>query len=212
MFKKSVAAFTLAWAVAFSTPLYAANGSGAARIPTPQSSLSVAEKTDLLFMREEEKLARDVYLTLYESWKLTVFSNIASSEQSHMDAILKLLRTYRLSDPAAGNEIGEFTDPELQTLYNTLIAKGAISALDALQVGGIIEETDMHDLVEAIEHSDNADIDATYESLLCGSRNHLRAFAGSLTSMTGQPYTAQVITQDEVDLILGSPVEQCGRR
>jgi len=210
MFKKSVVAFTLAWAVALSAPLYAANGSGATR--TSVSSLSVVEKTDLLFMREEEKLARDVYLTLYESWKLTVFSNIASSEQSHMDAILKLLRTYSLPDPAAGNEIGEFTDPALQTLYNTLIAKGALSALDALQVGGIIEETDMHDLVEAIEHSDNADIDATYESLLCGSRNHLRAFAGSLTSMTGQPYTAQVITQDEVDLILGSPVEQCGQR
>ena len=210
MFKKSVVAFTLAWAVALSAPLYAANGSGATR--TSVSSLSVVEKTDLLFMREEEKLARDVYLTLYESWKLTVFSNIASSEQSHMDAILKLLRTYSLPDPAAGNEIGEFTDPALQTLYNTLIAKGALSALDALQVGGIIEETDMHDLVEAIEHSDNADIDATYESLLCGSRNHLRAFAGSLTSMTGQPYTAQVITQDEVDLILSSPVEQCGQR
>ncbi|MDP2030099.1 MAG: DUF2202 domain-containing protein [Thiobacillus sp.] len=52
-------------------------------------------KTDLLFMREEEKLARDVYLTLYETWGLAVFSNIASSEQSHMDALLKLLRTYR---------------------------------------------------------------------------------------------------------------------
>jgi hypothetical protein len=210
MFKKSAVAIALAWAVALSAPLYAANGSGSTR--TSVSSLSAVEKTDLLFMREEEKLARDVYLTLYESWKLTVFSNIASSEQSHMDALLKLLRTYRLPDPAAGNEIGEFSNPALQSLYNTLIAKGATSALDALQVGGIIEETDMHDLVEAIEHSDNADIDATYESLLCGSRNHLRAFAGSLTSMTGQPYTAQVITQDEVDLILGSPVEQCGRR
>lgn len=210
MFKKSAVAIALAWAVALSAPLYAAYGSGSTR--TSVSSLSAVEKTDLLFMREEEKLARDVYLTLYESWKLTVFSNIASSEQSHMDALLKLLRTYRLPDPAAGNEIGEFSNPALQSLYNTLIAKGATSALDALQVGGIIEETDMHDLVEAIEHSDNADIDATYESLLCGSRNHLRAFAGSLTSMTGQPYTAQVITQDEVDLILGSPVEQCGRR
>ena len=212
MLGKSVAAFALAGAMALSAPLYAANGAAAARAPSGQSSLSVAEKTDLLFMREEEKLARDVYLALYESWTLPVFSNIASSEQSHMDAILKLLRTYRLTDPAAGNAIGEFTDPALQTLYNTLIAKGAISALDALQVGGIIEETDMHDLVEAIERSDNADLDATYESLLCGSRNHLRAFAGNLTSMTGQPYTAQVITQEEVDLILGSPVEQCGRR
>ena len=212
MFAKSVSALMLALTVAISSPLYAANGSGASRIPTPQSSLSAVEKTDLLFMREEEKLARDVYLTLYETWRLAVFSNIASSEQSHMDALLKLLRMYRLPDPAAGNAIGEFTNPTLQSLYDTLMEKGRLSALDALQVGGIIEETDMRDLVGAIERSDNADIDATYENLLCGSRNHLRAFARNLESMTGQPYAAQVIPQDEVDAILNSPLEQCGKQ
>lgn len=209
MFKKSVSALTLALAVAISTPLYAANGSGAAR--TSLSSLSQVENADLLFMREEEKLARDVYLTLYETWRLAVFSNIASSEQSHMDALLKLLRTYRLPDPTAGNAIGEFTNPTLQSLYATLMEKGRLSALDALQVGGIIEETDMRDLVGAIDRSDNADIDATYENLLCGSRNHLRAFARNLESMTSQPYTAQVIPQDEVDAILSSPMEKCGQ-
>jgi len=212
MFAKSVSAFTLALVMAISAPLYAANGSGAARIPTPQSSLSQVEQTDLLFMREEEKLARDVYLTLYETWRLAVFSNIASSEQSHMDALLKLLRMYRLPDPAAGNAIGEFTNPALQSLYDTLMAKGRLSALDALQVGGIIEETDMRDLAGAIDRSDNADLDATYENLMCGSRNHLRAFAHNLESMTGQPYAAQVISQDEVDAILNSPMEQCGKR
>ena len=212
MFAKSVSALMLALTVAISSPLYAANGSGASRIPTPQSSLSAVEKTDLLFMREEEKLARDVYLTLYEAWRLAVFSNIASSEQSHMDALLKLLRMYRLPDPAAGNAIGEFTNPTLQSLYDTLMEKGRLSALDALQVGGIIEETDMRDLVGAIDRSNNADIDATYENLLCGSRNHLRAFARNLESMTGQPYAAQVIPQDEVDAILNSPLEQCGKQ
>jgi len=210
MFKKSVATLMLALAVVVSAPLYAANGSAAAR--TSQSSLSQVEQTDLLFMREEEKVARDVYLKLYESWRLAVFSNIASAEQSHMDALLKLLRTYRLPDPAAGNAIGEFTNPALQSLYDTLLEKGQLSALDALQVGGIIEETDMRDLAGAIDRSDNVDIDATYESLLCGSRNHLRAFAHNLESMTGQPYTALVLTQDEVDVILNSPMEQCGQR
>jgi hypothetical protein len=210
MFKKSVATLMLALAVVVSAPLYAANGSAAAR--TSQSSLSQVEQTDLLFMREEEKVARDVYLKLYESWRLAVFSNIASAEQSHMDALLKLLRTYRLPDPAAGNAIGEFTNPALQSLYDTLLEKGQLSALDALQVGGIIEETDMRDLAGAIDRSDNVDIDTTYESLLCGSRNHLRAFAHNLESMTGQPYTALVLTQDEVDVILNSPMEQCGQR
>jgi len=126
--------------------------------------------------------------------------------------LLKLLRMYRLPDPAAGNAIGEFTNPALQSLYDTLMAKGRLSALDALQVGGIIEETDMRDLAGAIDRSDNADLDATYENLMCGSRNHLRAFAHNLESMTGQPYAAQVISQDEVDAILNSPMEQCGKR
>ncbi|MBT9538364.1 DUF2202 domain-containing protein [Thiobacillus sp.] len=209
MFKKSVSAFALAWAVAISTPVYAASHSSTAS--TALSSLSQVEKSDLLFMREEEKLARDVYLTLYETWGLAVFSNIASSEQSHMDAVLKLLRTYRLPDPAGGKAIGEFTNPDLQSLYDTLMEKGRLSALDALQVGGIIEETDMRDLAGAIDRSDNADIDATYENLLCGSRNHLRAFARNLESLTSQPYTALVITQDEVDTVLHNPMEQCSQ-
>ena len=209
MFAKSVTALTLALATVISMPLHAANGTGTAR--TTLSSLSPLENADLLYMREEEKVARDVYLTLYDAWGLAVFSNIASSEQSHMDALLKLLRAYRLPDPAAGNAIGEFSNSNLQSLYDTLVDKGRLSALDAIQVGGIIEETDIHDIVEAMERSDNADIDATYESLLCGSRNHLRAFARNLESMTSLPYTAQVIPQDEVDAILASPLEQCGQ-
>ena len=209
MFKKSVSALTLALVAAISAPVYAASSTTTAS--TALTSLSQVEKTDLLFMREEEKLARDVYLTLYETWGLAVFSNIASSEQSHMDALLKLLRTYRLPDPAAGNAIGEFTNPTLQSLYDSLMEKGRLSTVDALQVGGIIEESDMRDLMGAIERSDNADIDATYENLLCGSRNHLRAFARNLESMTSLPYTAQVISQDEVDAILGSSLEQCGQ-
>lgn len=210
MIAKLLSAFSLALALAVSTPLHAAKVSATAK--TTLSSLSTAEKADLLFMREEEKLARDVYLTLYETWGLPVFSNIASSEQSHMDAVLKLLRTYRLTDPAAGLAIGEFFNPDLQSLYDTLMEKGRLSALDALQVGGIIEETDMYDLVAAIERADNADLDSTYGNLLCGSRNHLRAFASTIESMTRQPYTAQVIAQDEVDAIVSSPREQCGER
>ena len=96
-------------------------------------SLTSTEEADLLFMREEEKLARDTYLTLYEQWELAVLSNIASSEQMHMNAILKLLKKYDLEDPAADTEIGEFSDEYLQQLYNTLITKGMLSALDALE-------------------------------------------------------------------------------
>lgn len=174
--------------------------------------LSVQEEEDLLFMREEEKLARDIYLTLYDQWEMTIFSNIASSEQMHMNAILKLIRKYDLEDPAADTAIGEFTDSELQTLYNTLLAKGELSGLDALEVGAIIEETDMRDIKEAIDNSLKEDIDAVYESLLCGSRNHLRSFVQNIEALTGEDYTAQVLEQSEVDEILASPMEKCGKK
>ncbi len=173
--------------------------------------LSEEETTDLLFMREEEKLARDTYLVLFEKWKLPVFSNIASSEQSHMDAILKLLEKYRLNDPAKSTAIGEFTNEKLQALYNMLIDAGEASPLEALKVGGIIEESDMRDIMASIERSQHADIDAVFENLICGSRNHLRAFAQNIVSTTGQAYVAQVLTQPEVDAIINSPMERCGR-
>lgn len=174
-------------------------------------TISAEEQADLLYMREEEKLARDTYLTLAEDWDLAVLSNIAGSEQKHMDALLKLLKKYNLPDPAASTAIGEFTNTTLQNLYNTLLAMGKQSSLNALKVGGIIEETDMRDINAAIERSQKEDIDLVYESLVCGSRNHLRSFAQNIVAATGVAYVAQVISQTEVDQILQSPMEKCGK-
>lgn len=192
--------------MAMSTLFYSAAYSAT---PLP---LSDVEEADLLFMREEEKLARDVYLTLYEKWGLTTFSNIASSEQMHMNALLRLLKKYDLPDPAAGNDIGEFTDADLQSLYATLIASGMVGPQEALMVGGLIEEKDMVDIQAAIDRSDHADIDLVYESLLCGSRNHLRGFAQNIGALTTAPYVAQILPQAEVDAILASPMERCGKK
>jgi len=174
----------------------------AARRSSTTITLTSQEKKDLIFMREEEKLARDVYLTLYEKWGTPVFASIATSEQQHMDAILNLLNTYKLADPAAGKLVGEFVNIELQALYDALIARGEKSALDALMVGGIIEETDVEDLLAAMETSRLSKIDSVYQNLLNGSYNHLRAFAKNIAAMTGQPYVAQVVSQDIVDSIL----------
>jgi hypothetical protein len=167
------------------------------------TTLTTQEKSDLIFMREEEKLARDVYLTLFEVWGTPVFANIATSEQQHMDAILGLLNTYKLPDPNAGKMVGEFVNAELQALYDALIARGKQSALEALMVGGVIEETDIEDLVAAMETSRLSNIDKVYQNLLNGSYNHLRAFASNIKSLTGQPYVAQVVSQEVVDSVLG---------
>jgi hypothetical protein len=182
-------------------------GGGGGGTTTPV--LSIVEATDLTYMRQEEKMARDVYLTMYALWQVPTFSNIASSEQSHMDAIMKLLQRYGLPDPAAGLVVGEFRDGELQTLYDQLVATGSDTELAGLQVGGLIEEVDMLDIADAIQRSTKADIDEVYGKLLCGSRNHLRAFAAQIEVRTGTSYVAQVMEQAAVDAIVDSPRERC---
>ena len=109
----------------------------------PAGELTALEVDGLAFMREEEKLARDVYLTLYEKWNMPVFQNIAGSESTHMDAVLTLLERYSLDDPSAEKAVGEFTNPDLQALYDQLVNLGSQSLADALKVGAAIEEIDI---------------------------------------------------------------------
>lgn len=173
--------------------------------------LSAIEAENLTFMREEEKLARDVYLTMYEAWGLSIFSNIAASEQSHTDAVKEMLEKYQLPDPVVDDRIGIFVNQELANLYDTLLARGYQSSLEALFVGALIEEVDMVDLKEAIEETDKEDIKVLYENLLSGSRNHLRAYVGLIEDQ-GIVYEAQFLSQDEVDAIVDSPMERGSKR
>ena len=172
--------------------------------PAPTSPLSADEIAGLLFMREEEKAARDVYLTLYETWGSQVFSNIARSEQSHMDAVKTLLDRYGIADPAAGKDIGEFTDPDLQALYDDLAAQGQESLAEALKVGALIEEVDIADLIEELDAVEHSDIQRVYGQLLQGSENHLRAFVTALERQTGESYQPQVLDQATYDEIVSA--------
>ena len=135
--------------------------------------MTAAESATLTFMREEEKLARDVYLFLFDVWGKRVFSNIAASEQNHMDALKRMLDKYGLPDPILGE--GVFRDPELQELYDLLVFLGIGSLEDALLVGALIEEVDIEDLELALIESSRDDLDRVYGNLMAGSVNHLRA-------------------------------------
>lgn len=192
--------------------------------------LDVAETTHLIFMREEEKLARDVYITLNGMWPDSpIFQEIGEgSEQTHTDVIRDKLADYGIPDPNPDtnilpSSIGIYTGEEFgayfQEKYMLLVNQGSQSELDALYVGAFIEELDMHDLVECpeiiketdngitdcgLEYTDEPALISTIGSLLDGSKNHLRAFVGRIESVIGEGnYEAQVISQDEVDEILG---------
>ena len=145
------------------------------------AGLTAAEKYWLTYMREEEKLARDVYLAMHAKWGAAIFANIAASEQRHMDAVKSLLDKYSLPDPASDDTPGVFTDT-FQALYNNLEAQGSVSLVEALKVGVFIEETDIADLNEGLASAKHKDIKTVYSNLLQGSLNHLKAFVSELAS------------------------------
>lgn len=173
----------------------------------PLDALSAAEADGLIFMREEEKLAHDVYVYLFSQWDAKVFDNISSSEQTHTDAILTLLDRYDIPDPVDNNAEGVFVNTTLQSLYDTLTLEGSASLVNALYVGAEIEEIDLIDiqnLVGALEG--NEDVALVYESLMKGSRNHLRAFVSNLANQ-GVDYQPRHLTQEEYDAIITADFE-----
>lgn len=188
------------------SPASFAQGQGGGAAMSVQR-LSSTEVETLRFMREEEKLARDVYITLHNQWGLAVFNNISQSEQKHTDRIKALLQTYGVADPVTNDTVGVFQDSRLLGLYTQLVAQGQKSMLDALYVGAFIEETDISDLQGAIAGTTHADIANTYSNLMKGSRNHLRAFVGLIEGQ-GIDYAAQALPQAEVDAIANSEAER----
>lgn len=146
------------------------------------SDLSATEVESLYYMREEEKLARDVCLALYDIWKNDIFSNIAASV---------------------------FTNPKFKLIYDSYLALGSQSRLSAITVGVTIEELDIMEIARWLQDVQRTDIRDVYASLMCGSRNHLRSYYAELLSQSGG-YTPQFITQAEFDAIVSAPMETCG--
>jgi hypothetical protein len=176
----------------------------------PVQQLDEIEKEGILYMREEEKLARDVYLRLYELWGTNNFNNIGSSEQTHMDSMKLLIDRYNLQDPAEGKGQGEFANQDLQQLYNDLIAKGNKAEIEALNVGAAIEEIDIIDLEEYVAQTNKEDIITVYNNLMKGSRNHLRSFV-SVLEKRGVTYKPQYLTTEQYEAIITTSIEK-GKR
>jgi len=168
-------------------------------------SFSDKELEMLLHMKEEEKLARDVYSALYTNWKIPVFSNISRSENTHMNAVLFLLKNYG-EEYTGVEEAGKFTNPEFQQLYDRLITSGSESLAGAFRTGALIEDLDIKDLMDYLDEVTNDNIIMVFENLCKGSRNHLRAFNRQLV-WRGITYIPEYISQEVFDKIISSPHE-----
>jgi hypothetical protein len=167
--------------------------------------LTEQEIKDLIYLREEEKLARDVYLKMNELYKRRIFANIAKSEEVHTTAVKNVLKMYGIPDPVekTGDKKGVFTNQELQNLYNKLVNRGKQSLVEALKVGAIIEEIDIADLEEKKKHTKNPVLLSLYDRLEKGSENHLRAFVANLR-MLGVKYEPQYLSREKFNEIISN--------
>lgn len=185
-----------------------ASGSSTMAIEPSAESLTDIEVEGIMFMREEEKLAYDVYTTFAETYGQPIFSNIAAAEKQHMSAVLGLIEAYGLDDPVDNSPVGTFANQELQELYDSLIAAGSVDLVSALEVGAVIEEVDIIDLQDYLAQTSNPDIIQVYGFLLRGSENHLRSFVSQLEAAGIDRTTARYMDQAEYDAILISEMQR----
>ena len=216
-------------ALAMGSASHAVAGNGGKEKATDNAvkTLDANEETHLVFMREEEKLARDVYITLGALYpKAKIFGRIDDSEQRHTCAVCDMLKKYGVDDPNTNDNVGVYTGEAygeyFTEKYRQLTERGSENLLAALHVGALVEEMDMEDInycpKEILEqdnginakdqcgkiYTDNPDVRRLYTSLLEGSENHLRAFVRNIERIQGKgSYQAQYLEQDQVDQILG---------
>lgn len=171
------------------------------------TDLTLEDENALLFMLEEEKLARDTYDFLDGLYGINQFANIKVSEQSHVNAVVELLDQYQIDYTIL--PYGEFANEEMQKLYDQFVEKGQIDAGNALEVGATIEDLDIVDLGTFIDATANPSMINVFKSLQCGSRNHLRSFVRAIEN-SGETYVPQFLTIEEYNAIVDSANERCG--
>ncbi len=153
-------------------------------LPSDTTTISTAVQTDLQYMRDEERMARDLYATIAAQYDNAIpFSNITTSEQRHYDAVGVLLTRYGIDDPAAGKTAGVYANADLQKLYDSLLAQSKISLTEAYKVGVAVETRDIADLKGAMNTATQADIDRVYANLLSGSTMHLQSFTDATNGL-----------------------------
>lgn len=172
-------------------------------VDLPKQDISKDEESELKYMREEEKMAHDFYVVMYEKWGLRPFSNISKAEQRHMSVVKSMLDKYSIEDPISDMTPGIFSNNDIKELYNNLLEQGNKSAIDALKAGAEIEEVDIVDLMKAIDNTDNKDLKLVYNNIMNGSYNHLRAFVRVL-DRRGVEYVPKHLDKNLFDEIINN--------
>lgn len=167
------------------------------KLLSEQRGISIEEQAGMLRIREEEKLARDVYTALGKKFPQPIFFNIAQSENTHMEQMRMLLERYQIEDPVKDKKEGEFASKDMQELYKSLVERGTVSIQEAYKVGALVEEMDIVDIRKLMSGTQKQEIRTVYEVLARGSQNHLRSFVRQLRVMRVD-YAPQYLSPEEL--------------
>jgi hypothetical protein len=182
----------------------AADGEAEATAVRPRAaggSLSASERQTLLHLSEQEKLARDLYESLSETWRLDVFHTTSGSEDIHADALRTLLGRYKLFDPSQGLGRGEFSRVDLAERYGDLIARGRFSPVEALKAAASVEELEIEDMSRRLLDVQVPEIQSVLETVVSSDKHHLRSLVVALRKL-GHAYQPTRLPRDQYDLIL----------
>lgn len=139
--------------------------------------LTEDEISGLLYMIEEEKMAMDLYDAFAEQTGGLIFDRISDSELRHMNSLIRLAEAADIDLSEVSSEAGVFSNPLIQELYDTLLAQGSASLADAIDVGILVEETDIMDLQQHDANVASVELlGLVYDHLATGSEHHLAAF------------------------------------
>ena len=165
--------------------------------PTPTPAVTASTTVDaavakqLTYLREEERLARDVYTALYKLYPdATAFSRIANAEQRHFDSMGLMLSRYGLADPSSGLSAGTYANDTLTKLSAQLMTQAKVSVTEAYKVGVAIEQTDIADLQGILARDSEADAQRVFTHLLAASQHHLDAFTNAVNDGTDAAFCA----------------------
>jgi len=159
-------------------------GSTGAAVPAATAVTDDTRAADLSYSRDEERMARDLYMLFGQTYGAAIFNRIAASEQQHFDAVGALLTSYAIADPAVGQPAGTYADADVQKLYDQWKAQGLTSVQDAYAVGVVLEQTDIADLQGMLARNSEADVQRVFTHLLAGSQHHLDGFTNAVNGGT----------------------------
>lgn len=170
--------------------------------------IPTSEKNAIIYNLEEKKLSHDLYVAFESKWDAQIFENIARTEQDHFNYLLKLTQELGIEVPATilSNEKGIYYNPNLQEEYNTMLASGSKSLIDALTIGAKMEEMDIVDLHKVMDVTNETKVFLAYDRLYNTTRNHLRAFVRNLNAQ-GIDYSPVMLARDEYDKIIGETIK-----